>query len=256
MIASEPLFSVRENTVVITGASRGIGAELAVGFATAGANLVLVSRHATEDIREVKAQLIERYGVTIKLIDADFEDRASVDQLIQTLNSITIDTLILNAGVAERSPAEFHSDDQWDRVLEVDLSAQFRLTREVGRQMLKRGSGHVLWLASMMSWQGGQNVVSYAAAKSAVTGVVHALANEWAGRGVNVNALAPGYIQTDLTVESHGDAETRRAFEDRIPAGRWGLSADIVGPAIFLTSPAAAYVHGVVLPVDGGWLVR
>jgi 2-deoxy-D-gluconate 3-dehydrogenase len=252
---SERLFSVRDSTVLITGASRGIGEELAAGFAAAGANLILVSRRATHVMRDMKEDLVAEYGVR-DLRDADFEDRASIDQLVSALRSISVDALICNAGLAERSPAEDHTDEQWDRVLEVDLSGQFRLVREVGKGMLERGHGRVVWLASMMSWQGGQNVVSYTAAKSAVVGVVHALANEWAGRGVNVNAIAPGYIATELTSGTHGDPVRKQAFQDRIPAGRWGNATDVVGPALFLCSPAATYIHGAVLPVDGGWLVR
>jgi 2-deoxy-D-gluconate 3-dehydrogenase len=161
-----------------------------------------------------------------------------------------------NAGTIERAPALEHTDDQWDRVLEVDLTSQFVLTRRVGRDMVRRGSGKVVFTASLLSFQGGVNVASYAAAKSALAGLTKALANEWAPHGVNVNAIAPGYVATDNTQALRDDPARARSILERIPAGRWGRPADLGGAAVFLASAAADYVHGVVLPVDGGWLGR
>jgi len=155
-----------------------------------------------------------------------------------------------------RAPATEHGDDDWDRVLQVDLTAPYVLAREVGRGMLERGSGKIIFTASLLSFQGGVNVVSYTAAKSAVVGVTRALANEWAGRGVNVNAIAPGYIATDNTQALRDHAARNQAILDRIPAGRWGRADDLAGATVFLASDAASYVHGTVLAVDGGWLGR
>ncbi|MDJ0336239.1 SDR family oxidoreductase [Salinibacterium sp. G-O1] len=232
-------FDLTGRTAVVTGASRGIGAGIATALAEAGADVVRVARSGAD-------------------ISADLATADGALDLVAQLDALgrPIDILINNAGIAERNPAEHHTIQQWDVTLAVDLTAPFLLARELGGRMLERGSGKIIFLGSMMTWQGGRNVVSYAAAKSGVAGVVHALANEWADRGVNVNALAPGYIETDLTSGAHTDPERRETFRQRIPAGRWGTPADLGGAAVFLSSAASDYVHGVVLPVDGGWLVR
>jgi 2-deoxy-D-gluconate 3-dehydrogenase len=167
-----------------------------------------------------------------------------------------VDILVNNAGTIERAPAVEHTDEMWDRVLEVDLTGQFVLTRRIGREMLRRRSGKVVFTASLLSFQGGINVAAYTAAKSAVAGLTKALANEWAPSGVNVNAIAPGYIATDNTRALREDGNRHRAILDRIPAGRWGEPEDIAGVTVFLASRASDYVNGVVIPVDGGWLGR
>lgn len=237
-----PDFSVAGRRVLITGASRGIGRAVAEAFRDAGANVLGLSR--TDP------------GIQgVRWVHADLAIRADVDRVLAE-HTEGLDAIICNAGIAYRAPAEVHSDDGWDSVLEVDLTSQFRLVREVGSRMLDRGSGSVVWIASMMSFQGGKNVVSYAAAKSAVPGVVRALANEWAGRGVRVNAVAPGYVLTELTEATHSDSARAEQFVERIPLGRWARPEDITGAVVFLCSPAAAYIHGVTLPVDGGWLTR
>ena len=168
----------------------------------------------------------------------------------------TIDILINNAGIIRRKPAAEHPDEYWDAVMKVNLDAQFLLSRELGRDMISRGRGKIVFIASMLTFQGGVNVVSYAASKGAIGSLVKALANEWAGKGVNVNAIAPGYIATDNTAPLRADENRNRAILERIPAGRWGTPEDLVGAAVFLCSPAAAYVHGTILAVDGGWLGR
>jgi len=239
---------------LVTGASRGIGAAIAVELAARGAEIVGTARRMTA-ATEVRDAVIAA-GVEFTALDRDLASRDDTDSLVRALQPRGVDILICNAGLAERNPAEEFTDEQWDSVLEVDLTAQFRLARELGAGMLDRGSGRIVFVASMMTFQGGRNVISYTAAKSAIAGVVHGLANEWAGRGVNVNAVAPGYVETDLTSATHGDPQRRLATQGRIPAGRWGTPRDIAGPVAFLASPAADYVHGVVLPVDGGWLVR
>jgi len=167
-----------------------------------------------------------------------------------------VDILVNNAGTIARSPAVDYPDEWWDRVLEVDLTSQFVLTRRIGQGMVRRGSGKVIFTASLLSFQGGINVAAYTAAKSAVAGLTKALANEWAPAGVNVNAIAPGYIATDNTQALQDDAARSRSILDRIPAGRWGRPADLAGATVFLASPASDYVNGITLPVDGGWLGR
>lgn len=249
------LFDLTGKLALVTGAGRGIGSGIAVALAQAGADIVGVSRSSvqTDTRRNVLAA-----GTEFHSIQADLSTLDGVNTVIADARALgrPVDIVINNAGIAERAPAEDHTDAQWDDVLAVNLSAPFALARGLGRDMLARGEGKIVFLASMMTFQGGMNIVSYTASKSAVAGVTRALANEWAGRGVNVNAIAPGYITTDLTSATHGDAVRHQAFVDRIPAGRWGNPGDIGGAAVFLSSSASDYVHGVVLPVDGGWLVR
>ena len=181
---------------------------------------------------------------------------AAVEALGAELAERQIDILVNNAGTIERAPAAEHSLASWDRVIEVDLSSQFALSQAVGRGMLDRGAGKIIFTASLLSFQGGINVPGYAAAKSGLLGLVRALSNEWAGRGVTVNAIAPGYIATDNTQALQDDEDRSRSILERIPAGRWGRPADLAGAAVFLASPASDYVSGIVLPVDGGWLAR
>lgn len=251
------LFNLSGKLAVVTGANRGLGAGIAVALAEAGADIVGLSRSMPTDGGDT-ALSVSQLGREFVALRADLATPGAPANIVHSLARLgrPVDILVNNAGIANRAPAEGHSDSQWDEVMTVNLSAPFALARALGAPMLERGEGKIIFLASMMSYQGGRNVVSYTAAKSGVTGVVHALANEWAGRGVNVNAIAPGYIATDLTAGSHGDAELKRAFTDRIPAGRWGTPQDVAGAAVFLASAASNYVHGIVLPVDGGWLVR
>jgi 2-deoxy-D-gluconate 3-dehydrogenase len=247
-------FDLTGSTALVTGASRGIGAGIAVALAAAGADIIGTSRTGSLDATADEVRLCGRKFISLT---ADLTSTAGVHELVAQVDALgAVHILVNNAGLANRNPAEDHTDEQWDEVISVNLSAPFTLAREFGRRMLERGSGRIIFLASMNSFQGGRNVVSYTASKSGITGVVHALANEWADRGVTVNAIAPGYIETDLTSASHGDAARRRVFEERIPAGRWGTPADLGGAAVFLASPAASYVNGAVIPVDGGWLVR
>lgn len=252
---SDRMFDLTGRVALVTGASRGIGAGIAVALAGAGADIIGTSRSGADGWT---ADAVRRRGREFHGIPADLSSVDGAHRLVVAVSALErpVDVLINNAGMAHRAPAESHTDAQWSETLAVDLTAPFVLTRELGRGMLDRGAGKIVFLASMMSWQGGRNVVSYAASKSGITGVVRALANEWAGRGVNVNAIAPGYIETDLTAGTHQDPERHAAFTARIPAGRWGTPADVGGAAVFLSSAASDYVHGVVLPVDGGWLVR
>jgi 2-deoxy-D-gluconate 3-dehydrogenase len=244
-------------TALVTGCSRGIGKELAVGLAHAGADIVGVSSTLAPSGSDVERE-VKAAGRGFRGYSCDFGDRAALHEFIQQLRRDVpaVDILINNAGIIRRQPAAEHSDEYWDAVMKVNLDAQFILSRELGRDMISRGQGRIVFIASMLTFQGGINVVSYAASKGAIGSLVKALANEWAGKGVNVNAIAPGYIATDNTAPLRADENRNRAILERIPAGRWGTPQDLVGAAVFLCSPAAAYVHGTILAVDGGWLGR
>ncbi|NUR26757.1 MAG: SDR family oxidoreductase, partial [Catenulispora sp.] len=197
-------------------------------------------------------------GRSFEALRADFADPAAVAALGADLagRERPVDILINNAGTIRRAPAAQHSDADWDLVLQVNLSAQFALARAVGERMVQRGQGKIVFTASLLSFQGGITVPGYTAAKHGVAGLTKALANEWAPHGVNVNAIAPGYIATDNTQALRDDADRSAAILARIPAGRWGSAEDLAGATVFLASDAAAYVHGTILPVDGGWLGR
>jgi 2-deoxy-D-gluconate 3-dehydrogenase len=248
-------FDLSGRVAVVTGARRGIGLAFAEALAAAGADIIGVSA-TMESHGSAAAAAVEKHGRRFEARAVDFSDRGAVEALGTELAELDIDILVNNAGTIERAPAAEHSLASWDRVLEVDLSSQFALTQAVGRRMLDRGTGKIIFTASLLSFQGGINVPGYAAAKSGLLGLVRALSNEWAGRGVTVNAIAPGYIATDNTQALQDDEDRSRAILERIPAGRWGRPDDLAGAAVFLASPASDYVSGIVLPVDGGWLAR
>ena len=251
------LFDLTGRLAVVTGARRGIGLAMATALAQAGADVVAVSAQLEAEGSAVQ-QAVEGAGRSFTGHRADFADRGAVEALAEELGAAgrPVDILVNNAGTIARSPAVDYPDEWWDRVLEVDLTSQFVLTRRIGQGMVRRGSGKVIFTASLLSFQGGINVAAYTAAKSAVAGLTKALANEWAPAGVNVNAIAPGYIATDNTQALQDDAARSRSILDRIPAGRWGHPADLAGATLFLASPASDYVNGITLPVDGGWLGR
>jgi 2-deoxy-D-gluconate 3-dehydrogenase len=250
-------FDLTGQTALVTGCRRGIGRAAARGLAASGADVIGVSAQLEADGGEVGAE-VRAYGRAFTGLRCDFSDRDSVRALVADLGQRAQppDILVNNAGTIARRPAAEHPDDLWDTVLEVNLSAQFVLTRELGRAMLARGSGKVVFTASVLSFQGGVNVPGYTASKSGLVGLMKAFANEWAGRGVNVNAVAPGYIKTDNTQALQDDRRRSAELLARIPAGRWGTPDDLVGAIIFLSCSASDYVHGAVLPVDGGWLAR
>ncbi|MEO7720381.1 MAG: SDR family oxidoreductase [Pseudolysinimonas sp.] len=249
------MFDLTGTTAVVTGAKRGIGFAMAEALAAAGADIIGVS--ATLELTGSRiAAAVEAHGRAFTARQVDFSDRAAVIALGAELATLEIDILVNNAGTIERAPAVDHPLDWWDRVLEVDLSSPFVLTQAVGRSMIARGRGKVIFTASLLSFQGGINVPGYAAAKSGVAGLTKALANEWASKGITVNAIAPGYIATDNTQALQDDADRSAAILARIPAGRWGRADDLAGATVFLASAASDYVSGVVLPVDGGWLGR
>ena len=249
------MFDLTGLTAVVTGSRRGIGFAMAEALAAAGADIIGVSAQQEASGSAIESA-VRAHGRRFEAVSCDFADRDAVVELAAILSERPIDILINNAGAIERAPAAEHPLEWWDRVLAIDLSSPFVLTQAIGRGMLERGRGKVVFTASLLSFQGGINVPGYAAAKSGVAGLTKALANEWAPRGVNVNAIAPGYIATDNTRALRSDPDRSSAILSRIPAGRWGTGADLAGATVFLSSPASDYVSGVVLPVDGGWLSR
>jgi 2-dehydro-3-deoxy-D-gluconate 5-dehydrogenase len=249
-------FDLSGRVALVTGASRGIGAGMARALARAGADVAL---HASRtEPTALAAAIASEHGVRTACVVADLERREETATLVpRTLERFgRLDVLVNNAGIIRRADARDFRDEDWDAVLEVDLSSVFRLCRDAGRHMLDRGSGKIINIASVLSFQGGIRVPAYAAAKGAVAQLTKALANEWAGRGVNVNAIAPGYIRTDNTKALQEDAARSRQIQDRIPAGRWGEPEDLGGAVVFLASNASDYVHGHLLVVDGGWMGR
>ncbi|MEU8001920.1 SDR family oxidoreductase [Catellatospora sp. NPDC049111] len=254
---SAAMFDLTGKLAVVTGARRGIGLAVADALAGAGADIIAVSAQLEPDGSEV-ARRVAAHGRSCEVRAVDFARREAVAELAADLagRERPVDILVNNAGTIARAPAARHSDDDWDHVLAVDLTAQFVLAREVGRAMLDRRAGKIIFTASLLSFQGGITVPGYTAAKSGVAGLTKALANEWAAHGVNVNAIVPGYIATDNNQALRDDPVRNAAIVDRIPAGRWGTPADLAGVAVFLASAASDYVHGTLVPVDGGWLGR
>ena len=230
---------------------------MALGLAEAGADIIGVSANLELAGSQV-SKSVEALGRQFKAYQADFSNRDSLYAFINQLKADypRIDILVNNAGTILRNPAAEHSDEFWDEVLEVNLSSQFILSREIGSRMIAQGSGKIIFTASLLSFQGGINVPGYAASKGGIARLTMALANEWAGKGVNVNAIAPGYISTDNTTALREDKDRSASILGRIPAGRWGEPEDFKGPVVFLASDASNYVHGTILTVDGGWMGR
>jgi 2-deoxy-D-gluconate 3-dehydrogenase len=256
-VSNTNLFDLTGKTALVTGARRGIGLGIAEALAAAGADIVGVSAQQEPSGSDVQLA-VEAQGRKFHGYQVDLADRAAVTDLVADLaaEGRPIDILINNAGSIHRSPAAEHDLDAWDRIVATDLTTPFQLARDLGRTMIERGQGKIIFTASLLSLQGGINVISYAAAKSGIAGLVRGLANEWAPHGVNVNGIVPGYIATDNTAPLRADPVRDKAIRDRIPAGRWGVPADLGGAAVFLASPASDYVQGILLPVDGGWLGR
>ncbi|UXY22996.1 SDR family oxidoreductase [Streptomyces cynarae] len=250
-------FDLTGKLAVVTGARRGIGRAMAGALAEAGADVIGVSATLETSGSDVEKD-VTAAGRTFEAIRTDFADPDAVRALGAELagRERPVDILVNNAGTIRRAPAAEHSDRDWELVLQVNLNAQFALSRAVGGAMVSRGQGKIIFTASLLSFQGGITVPGYTAAKHGIAGLTKALSNEWAPHGVNVNAIAPGYIATDNTQALQGDPVRSKAILDRIPAGRWGSADDLAGATVFLASDAAAYVHGTVLPVDGGWLGR
>ena len=256
MRVASDLFRLDGKVALVTGASRGLGAAMAVALASAGAGVAL---HASERPAAATAKAIAAAGGgRTELLTADLSDPAAANRVVaDTLDHFgRLDIVVNNAGIIRRTAAAQHRDEDWDAVIAVNLSSVFRLCRAAGAHMLERKSGKIVNVASLLSFQGGITVPGYAAAKGGVAQLTKALANEWAGQGVNVNAIAPGYMETDNTTALREDPVRSRQILDRIPAGRWGVPADLAGAVVFLASSASDYVHGHVLVVDGGWMGR
>ncbi|MCE3283333.1 MAG: 2-deoxy-D-gluconate 3-dehydrogenase [Chitinophagaceae bacterium] len=250
------LFDLSGKTALVTGCNKGIGKGMALGLAGAGADIIGVSSSLApgSDVENEVKQLGRKFSA----YQCDMSDRDSIYSFIKKLlaENNRVDILINNAGTILRKPIAEHPDEDWDKVLSINLDAPFILAREIGRHMLEQGSGKIIFTCSLLSFQGGILVPGYAASKGALSSLIKAFANEWASKGVNVNGIAPGYIATDNTEALRNDEERSKSILARIPANRWGQPEDFKGPVVFLASDAANYVHGTILTVDGGWMGR
>ena len=248
------IFDLTGRVAIVTGANTGIGRGLAVGLAHAGADIALVGRSAADET----AQQIEEIGRRAVQIRADLSTIDPVADIVEeAVNELGgLDILVNNAGTIRRGDSVDFTEEDWDAVIDTNLKSVFFLCQAAGRHMLAKGRGKIINIASMLSFQGGIRVPSYTAAKSGLAGITRLLANEWAAKGVNVNAIAPGYIATNNTAGLQADETRNRQILERIPAGRWGVPDDLAGAAVFLASAASDYVNGHVLAVDGGWLAR
>jgi len=251
------LFRLEGKIALVTGCKKGIGKAMALALAEAGADIIGVSASLELEGSQVEKE-VSALGRNFKAYQCDFSDRNALYTFINQVKTDfpVIDILVNNAGTILRNPAAEHSDEYWDNVLSINLDAQFILTREIGKMMIAQGSGKIVFTASLLTFQGGINVPSYAASKGAIGSLVKAFANEWASKGINVNAIAPGYIATDNTEALRGDENRSKSILDRIPAGRWGETEDFKGATVFLCSDASKYVQGTILTVDGGWMGR
>jgi len=253
----EDLFHLTGKKALVTGCSRGIGKAMATALARAGADIIGVSATLELSGSEIEKE-VTALGRKFHAYACDFSDREALKSFLSTVvaEEPVIDILIANAGTIRRAPAAVHSDEDWDHVMDVNLRSQFVMAREIGAQMIQRKSGKIVFTASLLSFQGGITVPGYAASKGGIAQLTKALSNEWASQGINVNAIAPGYIATDNTSALRADEARNSAILARIPAGRWGTAEDLNGAVVFLSSKASDYVHGTVLTVDGGWMGR
>lgn len=251
------LVDLKGKTALVSGCKRGVGFAMAEALAEAGADILGVSASLEIEGSNIEKRIRE-IGRNFKGYQYDFSNRESLYEFIKKLKAENpqIDIFVNNAGTIMRKPAAEHPDEYWDKVIEVNQNAPFILTREIGKEMLKRGSGKVIFTASLLTFQGGVNVPGYAASKGAIGQLTMAFSNEWASKGVQVNAIAPGYIATDNTQALRADEERSKTILARIPAGRWGEPQDFKGPIIFLASKASDYMTGTILTVDGGWMGR
>ena len=251
------MFSLEGKLALVTGCKRGIGKAMAVALAEAGADIIGASLTLEETGSEIEKE-VTAIGRNFYSYQCDFSNRNATYRFISKVKNEhpTIDILVSNAGTVLRSPAAEHSDDYWNTIIEVNLNSHFILSREFGRDMIKRGSGKIIFTASMLTYSGGITVPSYAASKGGIGQLTKALANEWAVHGVNVNAIAPGYISTRNTEPLENDPIRGKTIIDRLPVGRWGVPDDLKGTTVFLASAAADYLHGTIINVDGGWMAR
>ena len=247
-------FSLTGKKALITGASKGIGASIAIALAEAGADIVLVGR-SPESLKNTRST-IEKLGRVVEELHCDMSSRDEIASAFADIEKLKIDIVINNAGTISRAPAAETSLDDWQKVIDTNLSSVFQISQACGKAMLARGSGRIINIASLLSFQGGINVPAYTASKHGVAGITKAMANEWGGKGVTVNAIAPGYISTDNTEALRNDVDRNASILARIPMGRWGTPEDLAAVAVFLASPAASYINGEILTVDGGWMGR
>jgi 2-deoxy-D-gluconate 3-dehydrogenase len=247
-------FSLTGKTALVTGASKGIGASIAIAMAQAGADVVLVGR--SQDSLSATRTAIENLGRTTETLIADVESRDQISSAFKSIEQLNVEIVVNNAGSISRAPAIETSLEDWDRIIDTNLNSVFQISQLCAKSMLAKGHGRIINVASLLSFQGGINVPAYTASKHAVAGVTKALANEWGAKGVTVNAIAPGYISTDNTQALRNDADRNTSILARIPIGRWGTPEDLAAVAVFLASPAAAYINGEIITVDGGWMGR
>lgn len=250
----ESQFSLTGKKALVTGSSKGIGASIAQALAQAGADIVLVGR--TKDSLEATKSAIINIGRKVEIVLCDVSSADAIKEAFSDIAALKVDILINNAGSISRAPAAEAQMDEWNRIIDTNLNSVFQISQACGRAMIAQGTGTIINIASLLSFQGGINVPAYTASKHGVAGVTKALANEWGSRGVTVNAIAPGYISTDNTAALRADADRNASILARIPIGRWGNPEDIAAVAVFLASPAARYINGEVLTVDGGWMGR
>ena len=250
------LFRLDGRVALVTGAARGLGQAMALGLAEAGADIVALDRCESDETGAAVAKLGRRFmQVCCDLREASVADlNAIVAQIVAEMGRL--DILVNNAGIIRHAPALEYSEADWDDVLQINLKSVFFMSQAAGRVMVPQGGGKIINVASMLSYQGGILVPSYTAAKSAVAGITRGLANEWAKHGINVNAIAPGYMATDNTAPIRADAARAETILARIPAGRWGEPSDLQGCVVFLASRASDYMHGTIVCVDGGWMAR
>ncbi len=250
----ESQFSLTGKKALVTGSSKGIGASIAQALAQAGADIVLVGR--TKDSLEATKSAIINIGRKVEIVLCDVSSADAIKEAFSDIAALKVDILINNAGSISRAPAAEAQMEEWNRIIDTNLNSVFQISQACGRAMIAQGTGTIINIASLLSFQGGINVPAYTASKHGVAGVTKALANEWGSRGVTVNAIAPGYISTDNTAALRADADRNASILARIPIGRWGNPEDIAAVAVFLASPAARYINGEVLTVDGGWMGR
>ena len=250
-------FVLNGKTALVTGCSRGIGQAMAIGLAEAGADIVGVSATLGKKGSDIEKEVL-KLGRRFCSFQCDFSKRDDLYRFIKDIENkgLQIDILVSNAGTSFRAPVAVHSDEQWDRVMEVNLNAHFILAREIGKGMIERGHGKIIFTASLLTFQGGFTVPGYAASKGGIGQLTMALANEWAAKGINVNAIAPGYIKSDMTEALQNDPIRSKSILERIPQGRWGRPDDFKGPVVFLASEASNYMNGTIMTVDGGWMGR
>jgi 2-deoxy-D-gluconate 3-dehydrogenase len=250
----ESQFSLVGKTALVTGASKGIGSAIAVAMAKAGADVVLVGR-SSETLIQTR-NLISDTGQKVSEIICDIANSDQIAHAFQNINALGVDILVNNAGTISRSPAIETRLEDWKRIIDTNLNSIFQISQLCAESMLKKESGQIINIASLLSFQGGINVPAYTASKHGVAGLTKALANEWGAKGVNVNAIAPGYISTDNTEAIRNDPDRNASILSRVPIGRWGTPDDIASAAVFLASPAASFINGEILTVDGGWMGR